>query len=74
MLDQLRGFAEAVRRAYAGAARGQPEDQLKRPVADLLERTGVRLDLQVQAITEVRAHHGRPDVGALVRRSSLRAR
>ena len=66
MLDQLRRFAEALRRAYAGATRGQPEDQLKRPVADLLEGIGARLDLPVQVITEVRAYDGRPDLGALV--------
>ena len=46
-----------------------PEDQLKKPVADLIEQAGGFLNMQLQTVTEVPEEKiGRPDVGVTYKR------
>ena len=73
VLEQLRNFADRVRQFSSNPAGGQPEDQLKRPIADLLEEAGGDLGLAVEVRTEVRAVHGRPDLGAIGGQPALRS-
>lgn len=68
MLAIVRTFAEEVRNAYRAGDVAQPEDQLKRPVANLIEHIGRHFGHAVRANTEVRAYdvQGRPDLGVWV--------
>jgi len=68
----LRTFANAVRDKFASALAGQPEDQLKGPVENLIIGLGEQFGRQVQVATEtIVAETGRPDMavgmdGALI--------
>jgi hypothetical protein len=70
--QHLRTFANFVREKFASALAGQPEDQLKGPVENLLTGLGRQFGRQVQVATEsIVAETGRPDMavgvdGALV--------
>lgn len=61
--EVLRSYAVALTRKYQAQVKGQPEDQLKGPVQDVLEAFGKLLGLDVVAKTESPvAEVGRPDV------------
>lgn len=67
-LEILRAFAQCVADNYGTDVDAQPEDQLKRPIQNLLEGLGDEFEKRVTSRTEVRVAdiHGRPDVGVLV--------
>jgi len=70
--QHLRTFANSVREKFASALAGQPEDQLKGPVENLLTGFGRQFGRHVQVATEaIVVETGRPDMavgvdGALV--------
>lgn len=66
MLDQARAFAVSVQSAFARVSRGQPEEQLKRPVFELIEAAGRLFGLPVDTTPEIAISNGRPDIGVLV--------
>lgn len=67
VLNETRSFADAVQGAFARLARGQPEEQLKRPVSEYLEAAGRLLGvLDLDTTPEIVAADGRPDIGVLV--------
>lgn len=66
MLEEIREFAAQLRVAFAQHVRGQAEEQLKRPVAELLEAAGRALLLDVHNTGEIVTGAGRPDIGVLV--------
>ena len=63
-------YANAVADNFRQLVPAQPEDQLKKPVGDLLSATGSMTGLDVGWRTEVRADdiNGRPDLGVTVKR------
>lgn len=65
--DAFGVFATRVTRAFAGADAldAQPEEQLKAPVAELIEQVGSRRGWNLQALPEARASElgVRPDIG-----------
>jgi hypothetical protein len=58
-------FASAIQRTYRRTARGQAEEQLKRPVSELIEAVGHRAGQEVETTPEIVAAEGRPDIGVL---------
>lgn len=58
-------FAAAIQRTYRRTARGQAEEQLKRPVSELIEAVGHRRGQEVETTPEIVAAEGRPDIGVL---------
>ena len=64
----LERCAESLTSTYGLPVSCQPEDQLKGPVASLVEGIGTLLGLTVQTVTEVRVQEvaGRPDMGVIV--------
>ena len=58
-------FADSIAANFQQHVEAQPEDQLKTPVGELFRAAGVKMGLDVNWRTEVRANdvHGRPDVG-----------
>ena len=61
----LKVFATDVTKKFSLAVSFSPEDQLKTPVKTLLVHTGNLLNIDVNAVTEVRVDElaGRPDIG-----------
>ncbi len=64
----LESFAEALKAKFSARLSFQPEEQLKGPVAELLEQVGQEIGLTVTVASEVRveAQHIRPDLGVMV--------
>lgn len=64
-VDELRSYAKRITAAAQSLVPGDPEDQLKRPVSDLLRDAGERLQRDVETMTESRVGEvgGRPDIG-----------
>ena len=68
-LLQLKKFSADITKAFKLKIDFNPEDQLKKPVAELLEAAGEMLRLNVGVATEVHAEEiGRPDVGIAVKK------
>ena len=63
--DALRAFADAVTAKFAGAAAGEPEEQLRAPFEDLLQAAGAAMGRNIVCVGEVRLGHrlGKPDYG-----------
>lgn len=63
--ESIARFAESVASNFEIAIAAQPEDQLKRPVQNLLEAAGRHLGVEVRTRTEATVAEvgGRPDVG-----------
>ena len=63
--DALRAFADAVTAKFAGAAAGDPEEQLRAPFEDLLQAAAAALGRNIVCVGEVRLGHrlGKPDYG-----------
>ena len=63
--DALRVFADAVTAKFAGAAAGEPEEQLRAPFEDLLRAAGAAMGRNIVCVGEVRLRHrlGKPDYG-----------
>ena len=68
--SKVQEYANRLQRAYQEklGLQANPEEQLKRPVAELIEAAADVLGIQdVQTLGEVQAEEsGRPDVGILV--------
>ena len=66
--DIVRIFADECAAKYANLYGGQPEDQLKSPVGELLKAIGPLVNVEVEWRTEVREDDvdGRPDIGVIV--------
>ena len=64
----LERYASELTAKYSLPVSFNPEDQLKSPVARLLESMGDLLNLQIETITEVQVDDlaGRPDIGVTV--------
>ena len=63
ILDPLQDFAASLTKTYSSTLRGQPEDQLKGPVQELLRAAGAALGFDVSSVTESRVQGvGRPDI------------
>lgn len=68
-LSDLQKFTTDVTKAFNLKFDFNPEDQLKKPVSELLEAAGEILRLNVGVATEVQAEDiGRPDIGVAVRK------
>ncbi len=68
-LPALEKFTIDVTKAFTLKIDFNPEDQLKKPVSELLESAGQLLKLNVGTATEVRAESiGRPDIGVAIRK------
>lgn len=68
-LSSLAQFAAEITKSFRLHVDFQPEDQLKKPVAELFEQAGELLTLQVMTLTEVQEGKiGRPDVGVTIKR------
>ncbi len=75
MAEDLPTIIETILRTYAAEVKAKfdlpidfnPEDQLKSPITTLFKSTGTALKLKVEAVTEVHAELGRPDVGVAVK-------
>ncbi len=65
MLREARNFTEAVKAAFDRTTRGQPEEQLKRPVCAFLEAVGNDYGVPTDTTPEVVVADGRPDIGIL---------
>jgi hypothetical protein len=65
LLNETRAFAAAVQGAFARLARGQPEEQLKRPVSEYIEAAGRAFGIPVDTTAEIAVSNGRPDIGVL---------
>ncbi len=62
-LAPLQRFAERLTNTYGSSTKGQPEDQLKPPVVDLLREFGTTMNLNVSSKLESAVEGiGRPDV------------
>ncbi|MGB3633586.1 MAG: hypothetical protein WA982_06065 [Rubrobacteraceae bacterium] len=63
ILDPLKSFAASLTKTYSSTLGGQPEDQLKGPVQDLLRAAGSTMNFDVSSATETAVQGaGRPDV------------
>ncbi|MFA4952559.1 type ISP restriction/modification enzyme [Brevundimonas sp.] len=65
MFEAAQTFADSLQAAFARLARGQAEEQLKRPVSTLIEAAGQLQELDVQTTPEIVVSQGRPDIGVL---------
>ncbi|GEM49661.1 type ISP restriction/modification enzyme [Deinococcus cellulosilyticus] len=67
--DVLINFARQVSTNFASKVKAQPEDQLKRPVQDLIEQCGVfqKQDILSKTEAQVEALGGRPDLAVAVK-------
>lgn len=65
MFESTQAFAENLREVFARLARGQAEEQLKRPVATLVEAAGRLQQLRVHTTPEIVVSQGRPDIGVM---------
>mgnify|MGYP000636887928 FL=1 len=65
----LKTYATELTSKYSLPVSFQPEDQLKSPVASLLENAGSLLNLEIETITEVQVDDlaGRPDIGITIK-------
>jgi len=63
-------FANAVREKFSSVLVGQPEDQLKNPVENLVRSLGTQFGRTLSVVTEVTAEDiGRPDMAVAVDRA-----
>lgn len=64
----LENFAAELTSKFSLPVSFNPEDQLKSPVAKLVEKTGELLNLQINTLTEIQVDDlgGRPDIGVTV--------
>ncbi len=68
-LPSLTQFAAEITKSFKHTFDFNPEDQLKKPVAELFEQVGELLNLQVKTVTEVQEGKiGRPDMGVTIKR------
>lgn len=69
ILPQLEKFASDLTKSFKLSFDFNPEDQLKKPVAELFEQVGTVLNLQIRTVTEVQEGSiGRPDMGITVKK------
>lgn len=61
--DSLCHYSDKLREAYATSLGGQPEDQLKGPVAEFIQTAADKIGLTAQTQTETHTDEGRPDIG-----------
>jgi hypothetical protein len=65
--EYLRTFANSVREKFSSVLVGQPEDQLKNPIENLVRSLGAQLGHTMNVITEATAEDiGRPDMAVAV--------
>ena len=65
--EYLVTFANAVREKFASVLVGQPEDQLKNPIENLVRSLGVQFGRTLNVVTEATAEDiGRPDMAVAV--------
>jgi len=66
----LSNFAESVKRNFASNISAQPEDQLKKPVQELIESEGKKRwpDILSRTETHIKDIEGRPDIGVEIRK------
>src|SRR4030065_527765 len=63
----LATFANAVREKFSSVLVGQPEDQLKNPIENLVRSLGAQLGHTLNVVTEATAENiGRPDMAVAV--------
>ena len=70
-LQFLVAFAESIHERYSSLITGQPEDQLKTPIENLVRSLGEQTGHKIHIATETNIEEGRPDMavgvdGALV--------
>jgi hypothetical protein len=62
--EYLVTFANAIREKFSSVLVGQPEDQLKNPVENLVRSLGTQFGRTLNVVTEAIAEDiGRPDIG-----------
>jgi hypothetical protein len=68
--EYLVTFANAVREKFSSVLVGQPEDQLKNPIENLVRSLGAQLGYTLNVVTETTAEDiGRPDMAIAVDRA-----